>query len=303
MTVSSPTVTSSPSDTPSPITQRSPRRTSRPTTAYAPMLTSRPRTTPAPSRAVASTPGPAVAGGNRTPMTRTMAAYGSGTTTRVRGPPATSASSAGMSTRPARQSRSCSAYLGEMASEMASGPALSSARMVRSTTVPSPSRRPPTRSATACAVRPAEVTSSATRLELLDDLVREIQRLVGRDDAAVRRAHVEDHGVVAGGPHALDDAVDLGLDRVEQLPFPLGGPLGRAQHDALLLEVRRRGVQAGLELLDLPAIGLELLGERGLGLRVPRRRLEDRLGIDVGELPRSRLLRRDRPGADAGEKG
>src|SRR6478672_1969591 len=297
MTVSSPTVTSSPRDTPSATTQRSLIRTARPTTVKGPMLTSRPRTTPGPSRAVASTPGPAAAGGNSAPMTRTIAAYGSGTTTRERGPPGASASSAGTSTSPARQWRSWSAYLGEMAREMASGPALSSARMVRNTTVPSPSRRPPTRSATACAVRPAEVTSSAARLELLDDLLREIERLVGRDDAAVGRAHVEDHGVVARGPHALDDTVDLGLDRIEQLALPaggallqllgallellllrleilpLGGPLRRAQHDALLLEVRGRGVQAGLELLDLSAVGLQLLGERGLGLRVPRRRL------------------------------
>src|SRR5918993_1123863 len=90
----------------------------------------------------------------------------------------------------------------------------------KTTTPPSPSRRPPTRSATACEVSPAEITRSAAGLELLNDALGEVQRLVGRDDAAVRRAHVEDHGVVAGGAYALDHAVDLALDGIEQLALP-----------------------------------------------------------------------------------
>src|SRR5215210_5768514 len=88
---------------------------------------------------------------------------------------------------------------------------------------PSPSRRPPTRSATACAVRLPVVTRLAARFKLLDDALSQIQRLVGSDDPVVRRAHVENHGVIARRPHALDDTVHLGLDRVEELPFPAGG--------------------------------------------------------------------------------
>ena len=38
--------------------------------------------------------------------------------------------------------------------------------------------------------------------------------------------------------------------------LPLGRALRGAQHDRLLLEVRGRRVEAGLELLDLAAIGL-----------------------------------------------
>src|SRR3954451_3525643 len=118
---------------------------------------------------------------------------------------------------------------------MASGPARSRVRTARRTTVPSPSRRPPTRSATACAVRPAEVTGSGARLELLDDLLREIQRLVGGDDSAVRGADVKDHRVVAGRPHPLDDAVHLRLDRVEQ--FSLSRRRLRLQLLGALLEL------------------------------------------------------------------
>src|SRR5262245_58954533 len=155
------------------------------------------------------------------------------------------------------------------------------------TAPPSPSRRPPTRSATACAVSPAEVTRSAARLELLNDSLGQIQRLVGRDDTAVGRADVEDEGVVARGAHPFDHAVHLALDRLQQLTLPgrglllqllgpllqllllpgellpLGLALSRAQHDRLLLEVRCRRIEAGLELLDLRPVGLDLARERG----------------------------------------
>ena len=85
---------------------------------------------------------------------------------------------------------------------------------------PSPSRRPPTRSATACAVRLPAVTRSAARFELLDHALGQIQRLVRRDDAVVRRAHVEDHGVVARRPDALDHAVDLASGSGRAAPAP-----------------------------------------------------------------------------------
>src|SRR5215208_369317 len=272
--VSAPTVTPSPSETPSARRERSPMRTFRPSTAKGPTLTSCPRTQPGPSRAVGSTPVGAEAAGNSSPMTRTSAAYGSRTTTRARPPSGASASASGTSTTPACDARSAAAYRGETASDTASGPALPSARTARTTTVPSPSRRPPTRSATACAVRPGWVTGSGARLELLDDFLREIQGLVGRDDPVVRRADVEDHGVVARSPHAFDHAVDLALDRVEQLTLPggrfllqllgallelllltleilpLGRALGGAQEHRLLLEIRRGRVQGGLQLLD-----------------------------------------------------
>ena len=44
------------------------------------------------------------------------------------------------------------------------------------------------------------------------------------------------------------------------------------------------GVEAGLQLLHLAAVGLELLGEGRLGLGVSRGLLEDGLGVDVGDL-------------------
>src|SRR5918995_4888366 len=148
-----------------------------------------------------------------------------------------------------------------MAKVSASGPARSSGRTDSMRPPPSPSGRPPTRSATACAVRPPAVTRLAARFELLDDALGQIQGLIRRDNAIVGGAHVENHGVVPRCPDSLDDAVDLALDGVEQLPLPgcrllleflgalfellllrlkilaLGGPLRRAQHDGLLIEV------------------------------------------------------------------
>src|SRR4051794_22996427 len=107
-----------------------------------------------------------------------------------------------------------------MARDSASGPALSSGRTEWIRMAPSPSRRPPTRSATACAVRLPVVTRLAARFELLDYALGQIQRLVGGDDSIVRRADIENHRVVPRGPHALDHTVDLGLNGVEQLSFP-----------------------------------------------------------------------------------
>src|SRR6185503_13929279 len=163
----------------------------------------------------------------------------------------------------------------------APGPARSMGPTEETTVPPSPSRRPPTRSATACAVSPAEVTRSAAGLELLNDSLGQIQRLVGGDDPAVGRAHVEDERVVTRGANPFDHAVDLALDRFQQLTLPGGGlllqllgpllqflllpgeflplglALGRAQHDRLLLEVRRGGIEGRLELLNLRPIGLD----------------------------------------------
>src|SRR6476619_778094 len=112
-----------------------------------------------------------------------------------------------------------------MARDSASGPARSSVATARNGTVPSPSRRPPTRSATACAVRWPAVTRSGTGLELLDDPGGQIERFVGRHDPAVGGAHVEDDGVVPRGPQPFDDRVDLGLDRLQQLALTGRGPL------------------------------------------------------------------------------
>src|SRR2546425_184102 len=135
---------------------------------------------------------------------------------RVAGPPAVVASASGTSTAPAREVFSCSAYREATARERASGPARSSGRTDRSTTPPSPSRRPPTSSATAWAVNPGEATGSGARLELLNHFLRQIQRLVCGDDPAVRRADVENHRVVAGCADSLDHAVYLRLNRIEQ---------------------------------------------------------------------------------------
>src|SRR5918999_796493 len=130
-----------------------------------------------------------------------------------------------------------------------SGPARSMGPTAEITPPPSPSRRPPTRSATACAVSPAEVTRSAAGLELLNDALGEVQRLVGRDDAAVGRAHVEDDRVVAGGAYALDHTVDLGLDRLQQLALA-----GRG----LLLQLLDPLLQLLLLPGELLALGLAL---------------------------------------------
>src|SRR5919112_1976109 len=180
---------------------------------------------------------------------------------RAGGPLEPPASSSGIRTAPAREVLRSVAYREETAKERASGPARCSGRIESIRTPPSPSRRPPTRSATACAVRPPAVTRLAARFELLDDALSQIQSLVRRDDAVVGGAHVEDHGIVPGSPNSFDDAVDLALNGIEQFPFPrcrlllellgallqllllrlkilaLGGPLRRAQHDRLLIEV------------------------------------------------------------------
>src|SRR5688572_25117850 len=156
--------------------------------------------------------------------------------------------------------------------ERASGPARSSDRTVWMRTPPSPSRRPPTRSATACAVRLPAVTRLAACFELLDHALSQIQRFVRGDDPVVGRAHIEDHGIVSCRTHAFNDAVDLGLDRIEELPLAsgrlllqllsallqllllglevlaLGRPLRRTQHDRLLVEIRCSGIEGGLQL-------------------------------------------------------
>src|SRR5687768_16199303 len=152
------------------------------------------------------------------------------------------------------------------------GPARSIGATPVRRTPPSPSRRPPTKSATACAVSPSDVTRSAAGFELLNDALGQIQRLVGGHDAAVGSAHVENDGIVPRRADALDDAVDLGLDRLQQLPLAGGGlllqllgpllqllllgrqllalgvALGRAQHHRLLLEIGGRRVEARLKL-------------------------------------------------------
>src|SRR3954468_20357052 len=125
-----------------------------------------------------------------------------------------------MRTAPAREVLRSVAYREETAKERASGPARLSGRIESIRTAPSPIRRPPTRSATACAVRLPAVTRLAARFELLNDALSQVQRLVRGDDPVVRRAHIEDHGIVSGRAHPFDDAVYLGLDRIEQLPFP-----------------------------------------------------------------------------------
>src|SRR6188768_1240684 len=164
------------------------------------------------------------------------------------------------------------------------GPARSSGATALSRTPPSPSRRPPTRSATACAVRTvAGAMGSVRALEPLDHLVGEVQPAVGRHDAATRRADVEDHRIAAFGADTLDHGVHAALERLEQLALPGAGlglqllrpglellPLGLellalrltlrgAQHHGLLLEVRRRGVERGLEPLQLGAVAFTLL--------------------------------------------
>ena len=102
---------------------------------------------------------------------------------------------------------------------------------------------------------------SAARFELLNHTLSQIDPFVGSDDSIVRRADIEDYGVVARRPDAFDHAVDLALDRIEQLPlpacrsllqllgpllqllllplqvFPFGGTLRRTQHDRLLVEI------------------------------------------------------------------
>src|SRR5919112_5365854 len=120
---------------------------------------------------------------------------------RARGPLAPEASSSGMRTAPACEVIRSEAYRLETAKERASGPARLNGRTDWIRTSPSPSRRPPTSSATACAVRPPAVTRLAARFELLDDALGQVQRLIRGNDPVVGRAHIEDHGVVAGGPH------------------------------------------------------------------------------------------------------
>src|SRR3954469_4358160 len=138
----------------------------------------------------------------------------------VRGPGGPAARSSGTSTAPACELPRSAAYRLEAAKESASGPARSSGRMRWMRTLPSPSRRPPTRSATACAVRPPAATRLAARFELLDDALGQIQRLIRGDDSIIGRADIEDHGVIPGRAHPLDDAVDFSLYRIEQLPLP-----------------------------------------------------------------------------------
>src|SRR5215216_2222586 len=136
---------------------------------------------------------------------------------RAGGPLRPPASSSGIRTAPAREVLRSVAYREETAKDNASGPARLSGRIESIRTAPSPSRRPPTRSATACAVRPPAVTRLAARFELLDHALGQIQRLISGNDAVVRSAHIEDHGVVAGRPHSFDHAVDLALDGIEKL--------------------------------------------------------------------------------------
>src|SRR5690242_79132 len=288
-------------------------------TENGPIDTCGPSTEWAPTRAVGSTPGVGAFSGYSSRMTRTSAPYGSDTTIRVLGPDPLARSS-GTRTAPARELPRSAAYRLEVANERLSGPARSSGRMLRRQTLPSPNRRPPTRSATACAVRLCGVTRLAARFELLNDALSEIQRFICRNDAVVGGAHIEDHGVVPCGADAFDDAVDLALDRIQQLTFtgsrlllqllgsllqllllglqilPLCGALGGAQHDGLLVEVRCSRIQAGLQLLDLDPIVGELLGKGRLRLDVPGCLFEDRLGIHKGNL-RGTLLRGERPGS------
>ena len=131
-------------------------------------------------------------------------------------------------------------------------------------------------------------------------------------------AHVEDDRVVPRGADPLDHAVDPGLDRIEQLPLPARrlllqllrallqllllaleilpalGALGRAQDRRLGLEVLRRRVQAGLELLDLRPVTVQLLREGRFRLGVAGRRLEDRLDVHEAD-PGRHPGRRRRP--------
>src|SRR5688572_28268804 len=58
---------------------------------------------------------------------------------------------------------------------------------------------------------------SAARFELLNHALSQIDALVSGDDSIVGRADIEDDGIVACRPDAFYDAVDLALDRVEQL--------------------------------------------------------------------------------------
>src|SRR5215208_795305 len=240
---------------------------------------------------------------------------------RAGGPLGPSASSSGIRTAPARDVLRSEAYRAETAKERASGPARLSGRIESTRTSPSPSRRPPTRSATACAVRPPAVTRLAACFELLDHALGQIQRLIRGNDAVVRSAHIENHGVVAGSPHPFDHAVDLALDGIEKLAlatcrpllqllgpllqllllrlqvFPLGSPLAWTQHDRLLIEIGSRRIETGLKLLHFDPIGGELLRKGRLGFDVSGRLLEDRLGVDEGDLGVPSLLSRERPGA------
>src|ERR671921_1245109 len=233
---------------------------------------------------------------------------------RSEGPLGPSASSSGIRTAPAREVLRSVAYREETAKDNASGPARSSGRTASIRTSPSPSRRPPTRSATACAVRPPAVTRLAARFELLNYALSQIQRLIGGDDPVIGGAHIEDHRVVAGGADPFDDAIDLGLDGIEKLAFPGGRPLlqllgallellllglevlplgrtlRRAQHDGLLVEVRGGGIEAGLKLLHFDPVGGELFGKGRLGFDVSWRLLENRLSVDIGDLRGCSLL-------------
>src|ERR671921_2860267 len=126
---------------------------------------------------------------------------------RSEGPLGPSASSSGIRTAPAREVLRSVAYRAETAKERAWGPARLSGRIESTRTSPSPSRRPPTRTATACAVRPPAVTRLAARFELLNYALSQIQRLIGGDHPAVGGAHNADHPAVVGGADPFDDAI------------------------------------------------------------------------------------------------
>src|SRR5829696_2166095 len=97
---------------------------------------------------------------------------------RAGGPLGPVANSSGIRTAPAREVLRSLAYREETAKDSASGPARFSGRTESIRIAPSPIRRPPTRSATACAVSPAAVTRLAARFELLDDALSQIQRFI-----------------------------------------------------------------------------------------------------------------------------
>src|ERR1041384_5058586 len=91
-----------------------------------------------------------------------------------------------------------------------------------------PTRRPRVSAATSVAdsVRRVSALTGPARsgglMQALDDLRREGERVVGGDDAAALGIGVEDERVVPFGPDPLDDRVDAGLQRAQQLRVEIG---------------------------------------------------------------------------------
>src|SRR5687768_5112184 len=123
---------------------------------------------------------------------------------RAAGPAGDASREGGSSTAAAREASRAAAKWGDSARVSVPGPARSIGATPVRRTPPSPSRLPPTKSATACAVSPSDVTRSAAGFELLNDALGQVQRLVGGHDAAVGSAHVENDGVVPRRADALD---------------------------------------------------------------------------------------------------